>query len=368
MSRPKVLLVEDDIPLQAGIRDVLELDGYNVITASNGARALEMMQEEEPDLVLSDIMMPEMDGLSFCKSVRERAKWANIPLIFMTAKGQKVDIRAGMHVGADDYITKPFEMQDLLQAVQARLQRAAKIRENTARQISHLRANILRVISHEFRTPLTFVKGYSELLEEVAADLSAEELGEFLHSIKSGSDRLSSLIDDLLFLLSLETGEAKLAYQYGQRWLDLGEIVEQAVEIFQARSDPDAMTIAVHRVRGLPPIRGHREYVLDLFERLLDNALKFAKPEGGHVDIEGFVSDEQICVSVADDGVGMPPEELDQIFQKFYQVDRESYEQQGTGIGLCIAHGIMALHGGEIKVRSKLGKGSRFTLCWPRLR
>jgi two-component system phosphate regulon sensor histidine kinase PhoR len=128
------------------------------------------------------------------------------------------------------------------------------------------------------------------------------------------------------------------------------------------------MTIAVHRVRGLPPIRGHREYVLDLFERLLDNALKFAKPEGGHVDIEGFVSDEQICVSVADDGVGMPPEELDQIFQKFYQVDRESYEQQGTGIGLCIAHGIMALHGGEIKVRSKLGKGSRFTLCWPRLR
>ena len=106
LNRRIVLVVEDDLSMLEGIRDVLELDGYEVIMASSGREALECLDHVTPSLILSDVMMPEMDGYSFCERVRSNPAWATTPLIFLTAKGQKMDVRSGMHVGADDYLTK----------------------------------------------------------------------------------------------------------------------------------------------------------------------------------------------------------------------------------------------------------------------
>ncbi len=366
-NRPsaKILLVEDDLPMQEGIRDVLELDGHQVVTATNGFDALSMLAAESPDLVISDIMMPRMDGLEFCRRVRQDPRWASLPFVFLSAKGQKGDIRAGMNLGADDYLCKPFEMQELLEMVSTRLGRAASIKQDMTTQLGKLREMILHTVSHELRTPLTFVKGYTELLEENAEDLTSEEFMRFLNSIKVGSDRLGQLVDDLILLISLETDEARLIYEYEKQRVDLSAVVQEAVSALRGRASARNVSLLTQLERPSCQVIGHAGYLLDAMKRILDNAIKFSKPQGGRVIIRAEERAHLACVRFADDGIGIPANEVKQIFQAFYQAGRERTEQQGAGIGLPIASRIAELHGGRLEVQSREGLGSVFSLILP---
>ena len=364
-NRPVVLLVEDDLSMLEGIRDVLELDGYEVMVANNGQEALEQMAERRPSVIVSDVMMPDVDGLKLCEMVRQKDDWAAIPFIFLTAKGQRLDMRAGMQVGADDYLVKPFDPEELLAAVEARLGRLEKVTAKSAEQLARLRTNIVRLVGHELRTPLTFVKGYTELLEESVGDLSPSEMVQFLRSIKMGSDRLDRLVQDLVFLLGLETGDARAAYEHEKSWLDLAEVARDVVRSLRDLAAAHD-TVILERLAGKTlPIIGHRGFLVDALTRVMENAIKFAKPEGGQVIAAGQVSADRVRLWVVDNGVGIPDEQLGRIFDPFYQVDRDKMEQQGAGIGLAIARGILELHGGEISVDSRQGVGSTFTLTLP---
>jgi len=348
-----------------GIRDILELDGYEVATVTNGYEALAVMEQKTPDLVISDIMMPQMDGLQLCEHVRQNARWAMLPFIFLTAKGHKGDIRQGMRLGADDYLAKPFEPEDLLDAVEARLQRAESIKTHTMEEIEGLRETILHTLSHELRTPLTFVKGYTELLVEAASEISVDELGMFLQSIKMGSDRLSTLIEDFVCLISVETGAARLAYESEKYLLDPGALTREVMLALEEKARRKA-TVFVDRLPArLPLILGHRVFLTDALRRVLENAIKFSKAEACRVVVSSTITEQEVRLHIADNGVGIPEEELDRIFDKFYQVSREKMEQQGSGIGLSIVKGIMEMHDGRVDVESQAGEGSTFTLVLP---
>ena len=364
-SPAKILLVEDDLPMQEGIRDVLELDGHQVMTATNGLDGLAVLAKESPNLVISDIMMPRMDGLEFCRRVRQDPRWASLPFVFLTAKGQKTDVRAGMNIGADDYLCKPFEMQELLDVVQTRLLRAASIKQDMTTQMGRLRDMILHTVSHELRTPLTFVKGYTELLEESAGDLTSEEFMRFLNSIKVGSDRLGQLVDDLILLISLETDDARLVYEYEKQRVDLSAVIQEAVAALKPKAAARNVALLTQLERPSCHVLGHVGYLSDAVKRILDNAIKFSKPQGGRVVIRTEERAHQAYVRFADDGVGIPADQLEQIFQSFYQVGRDQMEQQGAGIGLPIASKIAELHGGRLEVQSSEGVGSVFSLVLP---
>lgn len=362
-----ILVVEDDTALLEGLRDILELSGYHVFTARNGVEGLAALQNQVPDLIVSDINMPRMDGYQFYAHVRARPDWVSVPFIFLTAKSEKADVRQGKMIGADDYITKPFEEVDLLVAVQAKLNRRAQLDAAHGRQVADLKRTILTTLNHEFRTPLTYITTYADMLGD--ANISTDEFKEFMRGIQTGSERLRRLVEDFILLVELQTGEAQQTYDRRcARTPDLSVLLNLAVE--RARGWADARRVRlVEEIPGpLPPILADREYLLDAVVRLLDNAIKFSRKEGGAVTLRAAPGGRGVRIEVVDQGIGIPAAQLDKIFDMFYQIDRAKLEQQGSGSGLAIVQSIVRMHGGEISAQSTEESGSTFTIELPALK
>ncbi|NJL95609.1 MAG: hybrid sensor histidine kinase/response regulator [Anaerolineae bacterium] len=216
LHRAKILVVEDDMHLMEGIREILELDDYEVMTAPSGVEGLALLRSGKtlPDLIVSDIMMPRMDGYEFFEVVRSETAWLTIPFIFLTAKGEKQDIRLGKAMGADDYVTKPFGAEDLLIAVRAKLERNVQIQSVLSSQVSDIKRRILTILNHEFRTPLTYVVAYADMLHRDAQSMDLGELGAFLQGVTSGADRLRRLVENFIYLVEMETGEIEGAFSW----------------------------------------------------------------------------------------------------------------------------------------------------------
>src|SRR5690606_31102519 len=175
-SRSHILLVDDDRAILEGVADLLSLHGYDVMTAASAKSALKVMQQQVPDLVISDIMMPGMDGYAFYEAVRDNPAWTPIPFIFLAARGQPTDVRRGQSLGADAYVTKPFDPEDLLIAVKARLRRARDIQAAAMSDVEKMKKRLITAFSHELRTPLTIIYGYVNMLRDEHGDLPEAEV------------------------------------------------------------------------------------------------------------------------------------------------------------------------------------------------
>lgn len=360
-----ILVVEDDIALLEGVRDILELAGYRVLTASHGQEALQVLETQpRPDLIVSDIMMPRMNGYELYEAVRARPEWVAIPFIFLSAMGEKSDVRAGKQLGADDYVIKPFEEEDLLVAVGSKLRRSAQLQAVQEREISSLKHAILTMLNHEFRTPLTLVTSYTDMIAENGTDADAAEFQEFLLGIRKGSDRLRRLVEDFIFLVELETGEARKTYEWRRALItDLTALIEAAVAPYRPVAASRGLKLVVDAPPNLPPILADRDYLENALQRLVDNACKFSRQ--GVVRVTAGVKEAVVHIAVSDEGIGIAPEELPRIFDMFYQSNRAKLEQQGSGSGLAIVKNIIEMHGGHIEVESQPGVGSTFTVTLP---
>lgn len=362
-TKATLLIVEDDVHLLGGIKDILELDDYEVLTAQNGREALNVIDGTQPDLIVSDIMMPKMDGIELLKSVRERM--STIPFIFLTARGERSDIHRGRRLGVDDYLIKPFEAEDLLVAVESRLQRVKAYHAAAEGEVAGVKRNIVTILGHELRTPLTLVVGYAELLKDIDLEaMSHEELLAFLHGINDGADRLRRLIENFILLVEMETGDVGSTFEWRASTItDLERIVVAARDDV-LNSVQEQYNVNVQIADNLPAIRGDRDYLMNVFRELVDNAVKFSL-EGSQIDITVTSDDNCVYVEVYDRGRGIPAAELQRIWDTFHQVDREAYEHQGGGSGLSIVRGLVQLHGGRVEVTSTEGQGSTFTVTLP---
>jgi len=362
----RILIVEDNEPLLAAIQDVLETEGYVAFTATDGVRALQVMEDVRPDLIVADIMMPRMDGYDLYEEVRARPEWVPIPFIFLTAKADKEDVLMGRSLGAEDYITKPFDPQELLVAVRARLGRALAIREVTEAEFDQLKRQITTVLGHELRTPLTYVRGYTELALDDVSSLSPDDIQMFLLGIKQGADRLNRLVDDLLLLVRLDTGQMARDFRLvAQVCHDLGEILERTARQYEQQVADCGVTLETKVEPDLPPVLLCDPLFTDALGRLVDNGIRFCRGEGKRVTVSARVDDGWVEVAVSDNGMGIPPEEMPHLFERVRQVGRQQMEQQGAGLGLAIAWELIHLHGGEIIVESTPGEGSTFTIRLP---
>jgi len=359
-----ILVVEDDVAMASGIRDVLELAGYNLRVAHNGREALIAIGEKQPDVIVSDIMMPEMNGYELFQEVRANPDWLSIPFIFLTAKGQKADIRLGKTMGAEDYLVKPFDWEDLLVAVRSRLSRAQSLKQVSQVELNALKNRILNTLSHEFRTPLTYITGYTDLLQE--GDLTPDQLQQFLKRLQSGSSRLSRLVEDFLFLVSLEAGEAQTSFTLQRdRFSDWAGLVDQVLLKQSDKAAARHVTLSKSIGPDIPPIVLHTGFIHDALLRLVDNGVKFTLNGPGEVRVSVSQKDGGVQVQVTDHGIGIAETHLPKMFQSFQQIDRDTYEQQGSGVGLAIVKGIVDLHGGTVAVNSTVGQGSIFSLWLP---
>ncbi len=366
MPGAKILVVEDDAALLEGLRDMLELSGFQISTGRNGEEGLAVLTTGAlPDLIISDIMMPRMDGYQFYAAVRAHPEWVNIPVIFLTAKGDKSDVRRGKLLGADDYVTKPFDEEDLLVAIRAKLNRRAQLEAAHQVEMSGLKRTILTTLNHEFRTPLTYISTYTDMLGETP-DLRSDEFKDFLHGIQMGSDRLKRLVEDFITLVELQTGEAQQNYEQRRApQTDLADVLLHIVDAHRARALNQSVDLRAEVPAALPPVLADREQLTSAVTRLLDNALKFSKKDGGRVTLRAEVTGGRLRLQISVTGIGIRAEELGRLFDIFHQIDRAKMEQQGSGSGLAIARGFMALHGGTLTADSALGVGSTFTIELP---
>jgi signal transduction histidine kinase len=366
-NRTTVLIVDDDLTIRASVLDLLRVEGYHVLSASDGLEALGILQRLTPDLIISDISMPTMDGYAFLKAVRSNASWTLIPFIFLSARNQAHDIREGVRLGVDQYLVKPFEPDDLLVAIEARLKRIKDIEVATLTDVESMKQQLMNTISHELRTPLTHIYGYVSLLREESPNLSPDELKEMVGTIQRGTERLVKLVEDLLIAARLDSGEIALEIQYGSKPVRLDGVVADAVASQSEASEGRGVTIETTLSPETGTIWCEPIHLHDAIARLVENAIKFSRSPGGRVWVSTEKAGDNVKVIVQDDGIGVSLDQQKVMFQKMRQIDRETQEQQGIGMGLTIAQGIIEAHGGGIEVRSNgvPGEGAAFTVWLP---
>ena len=191
-----ILIIEDDPDVRDNIQDLLMAEDYLVIPAADGREGLKEAHLRQPDLIICDVMMPDVDGYDVLRALRTEPDTMTIPFVFVTAKASRADQRAGMDLGADDYIVKPFTAEELLQAVRTRLERSEAQSHWYQERIEKLRSNLSRTLPHELRTPLSCILGYSEFLLEICDTVEPEELRSMLEEIQASGKRLERLVEN----------------------------------------------------------------------------------------------------------------------------------------------------------------------------
>lgn len=344
-----ILIVEDDYQMRKDVAKILEIDGYNIIEAKDGTEALELLDDHGPiDLVISDIMMAEMSGLALFKEFKKRSEFIHIPFVFLTAMTHPIDIDSAQRQGVDAYITKPFEVSNLLSIVRGRIEKSKRVRDVQDQTIDDINNRLLMTFSHEFRTPLTLIVAYAEMLRDWDKNMPDEEVETFLNGVRSGANRMNRLVEKIVLLIELTTKEGIKKYTAWSKIIpaqDLKMILDMVIKNIQ-----NSKTICNIEVEGEinKPIYGYDEYIRKLFTEIIENGVKFSQDKKLLINI--FQSDNLLSISFKNMSIKIPDDEIENLKKPFYQYDREHYEFQGIGAGLSIAKGICELHNADLKM------------------
>lgn len=359
-----ILIVEDSISVLEALRGLLVASGYEVMTAFNGREALDQLPNQKPHLIISDIMMPVMDGREFFKRLRSCSDWNDIPFIFLTARGQGSEVREAKKLGVDDYLVKPFSSEDLLAIVEGKLQRMRGIMQHAYHQkLNYIRDEIVKALSHELKTPLTKIQGYVELIMSKAyAD--ENQLSTFAKEILLGSRRLEEIVEEFITIARFELQANRDIDMTDVGTVDVTDLAHHAVQKVQSVCERRG----VHLNFAEPPeplfIRVMASEVCEALYHILLNAIKFSE-QGSEVNFLILPENSDAVFTIQDFGPGIDSEHLAKIFDKFYQVNRSELEQQGVGLGLTITKIATEKNEGTIQVTSERGEGTTFKLRFP---
>ncbi len=343
----RILVIEDELPILENICDYLEMNNYSTLRASNGRIGLEIALKEIPDIILCDIMMPELNGIEVLKGLRDVLSTADIPFIFLTARTEENDLRMGMNLGADDYIKKPFRNADLIKSIETRLNKNKTIQKKQEQKLDNLRYSLAVSLPHELYTPLNGILGYSQLLKSDIYSFSKDELADILNNLNSSAQRLNNIVTNYVYYLSLlEILNSGLKLN-NEITLDTSEIIiEQSKAVARHYNTENRLEVDVKPV--ITNISSVHLY--KLVNELTDNAFKFSKA-GHNVRIKGIIENGKYRLSFHNFGVGMDTEQIKNI-GAYIQFNRTKYEQQGLGLGLSICKKICQIYDIQIDVFS----------------
>ena len=274
-------------------------------------------------------------------------------------------ITAGKELGSDDYLVKPYEPEMLISTIKGKLKRSRQLNDSMSQQMDSLKNQLFRLISHEMRTPLTSILGAAEILSGGKETLSPEDFTEFLQMLKIGTLRLNRMVEDFLLVIKIESGEVSKEIDFNGACIVPLEIATRFASVLEEIKKNKDITLNIEVSDESPYLFIHPPHFEDIVARLFDNACKFSPP-GAAITIASHSENDRYIFSVADNGNGIPLEKQDRLFQKFYQVDRESHEQQGAGLGLYIAKKLAELNKCTLWCESDRGKGAAFYLSIPK--
>lgn len=361
-----ILVIEDESALREEIIDTLTFEGFDTLGAPNGREGLDIAFDALPDLIICDIAMPEMDGYQVLTALRDNINTAKIPLIFLTAKANRSFMRYGMELGADDYLTKPFSHVELLAAIEARLARKEKMAEINSHELEQAMRKIAQMVTHELRTPLVSIAMVHDIISKQMDQLSRNQLEEFLESLRTGSQRLRHVVEQMVFVTQLESGSLSThTVQQEGIVAELWSILTTAINLARSFAYRNTnMPIRLKEHDHQVTIQCHTEALKHALAELITNALNFS-PEHAEVAISMWEADGMIWISILDSGPGMPPDELQQAMRDYQQIDRVMHEQQGIGLGLPLARKIIDVHNGSLEISSVVDKGTQVTVKLP---
>ncbi len=359
----QILVIDDEAWLREMVRVALEDKSYDVLEAENGARGVDLARRHLPDLILCDVNMKEMDGYRTLSSLRNEPGTASIPVILMTGLADNAGMRHGMELGADDYLAKPFTLDDLYAAVEARLKKLQTVRQEAEKKLADLRDSISLMLPHELRTPLNGILAYAELLANEGDTLPGGEIAEMGQVIHNSAKRLEHLVENFLIYAQIEllaTDPHKVVT------LRLGQTPDAAALIEQhARS----LAESVHRNQDLVlrlttvgfPMSA--DYLARIVDELVQNAFKFSAI-GSPVEVSLGRVNGSVVLSVTDQGRGFSTEHIARV-GAYMQFDRKMHEQQGLGLGLTISKRLAELHLGTLTIERRAKSGTTVNLKLP---
>jgi signal transduction histidine kinase len=364
----RVLLADDNADMREYVRRLLRRH-WTVEAVADGQAALAAARERTPDLILTDVMMPGLDGFGLLRELRADSRTRTVPVILLSARAGEESRLEGLDDGADDYLIKPFSARELVARVNshlelARLRREAVAREREARAqaeaASQAKDDFLATLSHELRSPLNAIVGWSQVLRARKGD--PEMMERALQTIERNARHQARLVEDLLDVSRIVAGTLRLELAR----VELVPLLEALIETGR----PDAVAKGIQLTSRLDPwteaVLGDQARLDQVFRNLVSNAIKFT-PRGGAVEVALTGEDGQVRVAVTDTGQGIAADFLPHVFERFRQADTgPSRAHGGLGLGLAIVHHIVMLHDGTVVAESPgEGRGARFTVTLP---
>ena len=422
MNNTPILIVEDSLTQALQLQNILEEHDYRVAVAYNGMEALEHLKEHIPSLVISDIVMPEMDGYELCKHIRSAEKLRDIPVILLTALSDPEDVIKALECGADNFVTKPYkedflisrirtilanqelrkkgmsemgieiffggkkifitsqrtQIIDLLlstyeNAIQKNLELkqvnnelilAHKELEKRNIQLQNLnkqKNEFLGMAAHDLRNPLGAISNFSEVLYDEAAKALNQEQLELVSIIRSSSEFMLQMVNDFLDISKIESGKLDLDLQP----TDILSLAKQNISLNRIFSTKKGIELVLNHEGNLPVMLMDAGKIEQVLNNFISNAIKFSYPQSV-IKVQLNSSDDHLVISVTDEGQGIPEKDLDKLFKAFEQTSvKTTGGEKSTGLGLSIVKKIVEGHKGKIRVESEVGKGSTFYAFLP---
>lgn len=353
---PKILIIDDELlPRETMVR-LLNVRGYETLEARDGNLGMQLANEHLPDLVISDVRMPLVNGFDVLQGLRANPNTSSIPVVFVSALNDLKAIREGMNAGADDYLGKPYSADELLRVVDTQLKKKTLVHDKFDTSLKMLRKNIIYALPHELRTPLGVILGYSQLLETEYNTVQPDELLQWAQTMVSAGNRLQRVIENYLVYAQIELiqGDAKEVEQLRNHIVkDSGSIIEAvAQKVAEKYHRSEDLSLEICHVA----LRISEANLKKIIEELVDNAFKFSAA-GSRVAVKTVFEDSTFKFYIRDHGRGMTAEQIKSL-GAYMQFNRAIFEQQGLGLGFTLAQRLVELHNGKLRVESRPTQGT----------
>ncbi|MBU1370762.1 MAG: hybrid sensor histidine kinase/response regulator [Bacteroidetes bacterium] len=385
---PAVILVVDDNPLNLQlISSLLRTNAYKPVVANSGSNALKYLDQKIPDLILLDIMMPEMDGFQVCEQLKANPKFKDIPVVFLTAKTEVTDVVKGFRLGAVDFITKPFRSEEVLvrikthlslkqarkeletknetlQQLNIQIENSHQKLEQQAIQLQELDAQKNRffsILAHDLRNPFSGFVGMTRLLRDNRHTMDESEQDEFVQILDQTAIKVNKLLENLLKWSQVQMGS--LIYEKSDFYIH--EIVEECIDLKMEAAAQKSIQL-INNTGSRHMVSADSQMTTTVLRNLISNALKFTK-QGGIVKIDTVrLSNGLVQTAVRDNGIGMPEEMMKKLFQLSEKVSRPGTDgEESTGLGLLLCKALVEKQGGALWAASEEGEGSVFNFTLP---
>jgi two-component system, sensor histidine kinase and response regulator len=354
------ILIVDDMRTNINILKSVLGSGHEIYTASTGSEALWSAEVEQPDLILLDVDMPDMDGYEVCEMLKSHPGTRDIPVIFVTGMDKEEDEEKGLKCGAIDYLTKPINPFVVLSRVKNHLE--LKMARDSMKELSDMKDKLFSIIAHDLRSPFTTLIGLTEMMVNLGDAITPEQSSDFISRINDSAKRTFALLENLLEWARLQMDQVK----FEPKELRLKEVAQKTVDLLSPVAQGKGLVIENLVPEGLTAYAD--ENMLDIVIRnLTNNAIKFSN-EGGKITIGGHLGGKlgsiEANLTVSDLGVGMTPEQMGKIFGLSKEnTTLGTKGEKGTGLGLLMCKELVEKNRGKIKVESEIERGSTFSVA-----